>query len=62
MTSTLAAAANRRGILYMLGAVACFVANDALVKFVSQNLPGLRKCRVDIELGTVATETRLRKP
>ena len=39
MTSTLAAAANRRGILYMLGAVACFVANDALVKFVSQNLP-----------------------
>lgn len=39
MTTSLAAAANRRGILYMLGAVACFVANDALVKYASQSLP-----------------------
>lgn len=39
MNASLAAAANRRGILYMLGAVACFVANDALVKYASQSLP-----------------------
>lgn len=33
------AAANRRGILCMVGAMACFVANDALVKFASQSMP-----------------------
>jgi drug/metabolite transporter (DMT)-like permease len=32
-------AANRRGILAMAGGMACFVANDAVVKFVSQSLP-----------------------
>lgn len=33
-------AANRRGVLALTAAMACFVANDALVKFVSQSLPG----------------------
>lgn len=37
MTST--AAANRRGILSMAGAMACFVANDAVVKVVSAAMP-----------------------
>ena len=32
-------AANRRGILAMAGGMACFVSNDALVKYVSQTLP-----------------------
>lgn len=32
-------AANRRGILCMSAAMACFVTNDALVKYVSQSLP-----------------------
>ena len=32
-------AANRRGIAAMAGAMAVFVANDALVKYVSQSLP-----------------------
>lgn len=34
------AAANRRGIIAMTGAMASFVVNDALVKYVSQSLPG----------------------
>lgn len=34
-----ARAANRRGVLAMAGGMACFVSNDALVKFVSQSLP-----------------------
>lgn len=33
-------AANRRGIMAMSASMALFVANDALVKFVSQSLPG----------------------
>lgn len=33
------AAANRRGILDMAGAMACFVANDAVVKIVSAGMP-----------------------
>lgn len=33
-------AANRRGILAMMGAMASFVINDALVKFSSQSMPG----------------------
>ena len=33
-------AANRRGIIAMMGAMASFVVNDALVKYVSQSLPG----------------------
>jgi drug/metabolite transporter (DMT)-like permease len=33
------AAANRRGILCMVGAMASFVSNDALVKFASQSMP-----------------------
>ncbi|MCO5106026.1 MAG: DMT family transporter [Burkholderiaceae bacterium] len=37
MTSV--AAGNRRGILSMAGAMACFVANDALVKIVSAGMP-----------------------
>ena len=32
-------AANRRGILAMAGGMACFVANDSLVKYVSESLP-----------------------
>ena len=32
-------AANRQGIRLMMMAMACFIANDALVKFVSQSLP-----------------------
>lgn len=32
-------AANRRGILCMVGGTASFVANDALVKFASQSMP-----------------------
>ncbi len=39
MTLTAAAAANRRGIVCMVGAMACFVTNDALVKFASQSMP-----------------------
>jgi drug/metabolite transporter (DMT)-like permease len=39
MTLTAAAAANRRGILCMVGAMACFVTNDAMVKYVSQSMP-----------------------
>lgn len=31
--------ANRLGILTMIGAMACFIVNDALVKYVSQSLP-----------------------
>jgi drug/metabolite transporter (DMT)-like permease len=37
MTSV--AAVNRRGILSMAGAMACFVANDAVVKIVSAGMP-----------------------
>lgn len=33
------AAANRRGILCMAGAMSCFVVNDAFVKYVSQTVP-----------------------
>lgn len=33
------AAANRRGILAMAASMACFVTNDALVKFASQTMP-----------------------
>jgi drug/metabolite transporter (DMT)-like permease len=33
------AAANRRGILAMAAGMACFIANDTLVKYVSQTLP-----------------------
>lgn len=32
-------AANRRGVLAMAAGMACFVSNDALVKFASQSLP-----------------------
>lgn len=32
-------AANRRGVVAMCGAMACFVGNDTLVKYVSQSLP-----------------------
>ena len=32
-------AANRRGVLCMSGAMACFILNDALVKYVSQGMP-----------------------
>ncbi|WP_395055363.1 DMT family transporter [Polaromonas sp.] len=39
MTLRATAAANRRGIICMVGAMGCFVTNDALVKFVSQSLP-----------------------
>ena len=31
--------ANRRGILAMIGAMACFIVNDALVKYASQTMP-----------------------
>jgi len=30
---------NRRGIQFMVGAMACFIANDSLVKLVSESLP-----------------------
>ncbi|GAB3479937.1 DMT family transporter [Polaromonas eurypsychrophila] len=39
MTLRASAAANRRGILCMMGAMGCFVTNDALVKFASQSMP-----------------------
>jgi drug/metabolite transporter (DMT)-like permease len=39
MNSAALAAANRRGILCMAGAMACFIVNDAFIKFVSQALP-----------------------
>lgn len=32
-------AANRRGVVAMCGAMACFVGNDTLVKYVSRSLP-----------------------
>ena len=35
-----ASATARRSILLMIGASGCFAANDAIVKFVSQSLPG----------------------
>jgi drug/metabolite transporter (DMT)-like permease len=34
-----AAHANRRAILAMIGAMACFIVNDALVKYASQTMP-----------------------
>jgi len=40
VTDAYASAANRRGIIAMTGAMASFVVNDALVKYVSQSLPG----------------------
>ncbi|WP_341916514.1 DMT family transporter [Polaromonas sp. YR568] len=39
MTLSASAAANRRGIVCMVGAMGCFVTNDALVKFASQSMP-----------------------
>ena len=33
------ARANRIGVLSMIGAMACFIVNDGLVKYVSQTLP-----------------------
>jgi len=39
MTLSASAAANHRGILCMVGAMGCFVTNDALVKFASQSMP-----------------------
>lgn len=39
MTLSTSAAANRRGIVCMVGAMGCFVSNDALVKFASQSMP-----------------------
>ncbi|RZJ26121.1 MAG: DMT family transporter [Haliea sp.] len=39
MSLSASAAANRRGILCMMGAMGCFVTNDALVKFASQSMP-----------------------
>ena len=33
------ARANRLGILAMVGAMGCFVVNDALVKYASQTMP-----------------------
>ncbi len=38
MTLSASSAANRRGILCMVGAMGCFVTNDALVKFASQSM------------------------
>lgn len=40
MSLSIHAAANRRGIIAMTGGMASFVVNDALVKYVSQSLPG----------------------
>jgi len=40
MSLSPAASANRHGILCMIGAMASFVSNDALVKFASQSMPG----------------------
>ena len=39
MTPSARADANRVGILAMIGAMACFVVNDSLVKFASERLP-----------------------
>jgi len=39
MTLSASAAANRRGIVCMVGAMGCFVINDAMVKFASQSMP-----------------------
>lgn len=40
MSSSVHTVANRRGIIAMTGAMASFVVNDALVKYVSQSLSG----------------------
>ncbi|MDN4587518.1 EamA family transporter [Xenophilus aerolatus] len=40
LLSAPASATARRSILLMIGASGCFAANDAIVKFVSQSLPG----------------------
>lgn len=40
LLSTHASATARRSILLMVGASGCFATNDAIVKFVSQSLPG----------------------
>ena len=34
--------ANRNGILAMVGAVACFVINDSLVKYASETMPAMQ--------------------
>ncbi|MDP2817977.1 MAG: DMT family transporter [Polaromonas sp.] len=39
LLNSAAAAANRRSIICMVGAMGCFVTNDALVKFASQSMP-----------------------
>lgn len=39
MSLNLSAAGNHRGIVCMIGAMGCFVTNDALVKFASQSMP-----------------------
>lgn len=39
LSASASAAANRRGIVCMVGAMGCFVTNDALVKFASQSMP-----------------------
>jgi drug/metabolite transporter (DMT)-like permease len=39
LTSDVQRAANSRGVLAMAGAMAAFIANDTLVKYVSQSLP-----------------------
>jgi len=46
-------AANRRGILLMTGAMAVFIAGDALVKYVSQTLPAMQLIFIRGVFGTV---------
>jgi drug/metabolite transporter (DMT)-like permease len=40
MTTSARTLANRRGVIAMIGAMTCFVINDAFVKYASESLPG----------------------
>lgn len=59
MTTAPTTAANRRSIFMMIGGMACFVANDALAKYVSQGMPAaqlifLRGCMATVLVLLVA--------
>lgn len=45
--------ANRAGILAMIGAMACFIVNDSLVKYASQSLPAAQLVFVRSAMATV---------
>ena len=59
MTTARTTSANRRSILMMIGGMACFVANDAIAKYVSEGMPAaqlifLRGCMATVLVLLVA--------